>query len=330
MPAATRTCGECGATAQDGGFCDECGMPLPTTAPVPDDSRERAQALIVPVSDPAAKAEAPPVLPGRPEPARPSVVLMPETEDVTGGRPCPVCSALNPVDRHFCRRCAALLAAPPRPVRRSWWRRLLDWVARRRQIPYAGQRPRLHRNRGRLLRWAATLAVAGVAAYAADAWGATAIASVEDHFTRPTIVFATTVSATRSDPAHPIANIHDGFNNTFWGTGETGTSAGVQVDATFGQPIDLLDIVITPGAGVTQDAFTSESSPQTIAVTVTSADGSSTTSTVTLPDSPGPDTFGIHGTDITTITFTIESAFLASDSSNAEVAIAEIEYFAKA
>jgi hypothetical protein len=225
-----------------------------------------------------------------------------------------------------------LLALRPDPEHLPWWRRMLQWCRRfgwrYRELPYAGQRPRLHRGSGRLARWLVFAVVVGLVAFAADTWAGAAVTNVKDHFAHPTIVFASSVTASQSDPHHPIANIHDGFNNTFWGTGETGDGAGVQVNATFPGPTDLLDIVITPGAGVSQDTFISESRPQTIGVTLTSADGSSTSTTLTLPDSPGPDTFAIHGSDITTIRFTIESAYPASAGSNTEVAIAEIEFFA--
>jgi hypothetical protein len=364
MPAETRTvCDVCGAVEQQpGGFCEECGATIPDAAPVPAEPdtldlsdlceasesatpepatpepaepgppewHDRARALIVPVAAPAAgpaERQAQPVLPGTPEPARP-VVHLPGTDDIEAGSACPWCTARNPVDRHFCRRCGLLLSARPGPsAPRPWWRRLLDW--RRREVPYAGQRPRLRRDPARLIRWGAVLVVVGVAAYAADTWGSTAVADVEDHFTHPASVFASTVTASRSDPGHPVADLHDSYNNTWWGTGESGDGAGTYVNATFAQPISLLDIVITPGAGVAQDAFTSQSRPQTIDVTLTQADGTTTGTTLTLTDSPGPETFAVHGDDVTSIRFTLESAYLASPGQDAEVAIAEIEFFAK-
>jgi hypothetical protein len=350
MPAEDTTiCGACGAMGQYGAFCEDCGAMLPpaeapsiteeprvpgtgvSDGPPADEWHERARALIVPVTEPApvdlADRAALPVLPGRPEPTRP-IVRAPDVDDVATGRSCPWCSTLNPVDRHFCRRCALLLAAQPGPVgRRPWWRRLLD--RRHREIPYAGQRPRLRRGPGQLVRWLVLLVVAGVVAFAVNAWGGTAVANVEDHFAHPSIVFASTFTASDSDRAHPVADLHDGYNNTWWGTGQTGSGTGVYVNATFNQPINLLDIVITPGAGLAEDTFTAQSRPQTIKVALTMADGSTTNSTITLPDSPGPDTFSIHGNNVTSIRFTLESAWLASPGPDVEVAIAEIEFFDK-
>jgi hypothetical protein len=356
MPAAAKSCGACGAAGQYGAFCEECGATLPPAAaatyvitaerrtldrgladtedmpgtPPSDEWHERARPLIVPVTEAAAldRAARPaaPVLPGIPEPARP-VVRMPDPDDVTGGRPCPWCSALNPVDRHYCRRCALLLAAQPGPVRRPWWRRLLDW--RRREVPYAGQRPRLRRGLGHLIRWAVMLVIVGVVAFAADTWGGAGVTNVEDHFAHPSVIFASSFTASHSGPGHPVAKLHDGYNNTWWGTGETGDGSGVNVDATFAQPIDLLDLIITPGAGVAQDAFTAESAPQTIKVTLETADGGSTSTTLSLPDSPGPETFAVHGSDVTNIRFTLESAYQASTGPGVQVAIAEIAFYEK-
>src|SRR5262249_14404667 len=136
-------------------------------------------------------------------------------------------------------------------------------------------------------------------------------------------------TASSSDPGHPVADLHDGYYNTWWGTGETGDSAGVHADVTFAQPINLLDIVITPGAGTAQDAFTAQSRPPTIEVPLTSADDTSTSATLTLADSPGAQTFGVHANDIAKIRFTIQSAYLGPSSPRTEVAIAEIEFFAR-
>ena len=290
---------------------------------------ERARALVVPVNDPAAgPAAVSPVLPGRPEPALPSTVRMPETGVSVGGPPCPWCGTPNPAGRHFCRRCAMSLAEPPGagPVHRPWWRRLLDW--RGGEIPYAGQRPRLRRDPGQLFRWAATLAIVIVVISAVATWGGTAVGAVENHFTSRHFQPVASMTASGSDKSHPDSNLHDGWNNTWWGDGVTGNGAGMHIDAAFAQPQNLLDIVITPGAGVAQDAFTAESSPQTIDLTMTAADGTTTSQTLSLVDSPGPQTIAVHGSDITSVRLTIESAYTGS-SPNPEVAIAEIEFFTK-
>jgi hypothetical protein len=294
----------------------------------------RAQPLIVPVADPAhaGQLEVRPVLPGVPAPAT-HAVRGPDLADVATGPACPWCSMPNPLDRHFCRRCAMLLALRPEPAQLPWWRRMFAWGRRlwwrRHELPYAGQRPRLRRGFGRLARWLVIAAVVGLVLFAADTWAGAAVTNVKDHFAHRYPVFPSVVTASHSDPGRPVADLHDGYNNTWWGTGVAGDGDGVHVDATFDQPINLLDIMITPGAGVAQDVFTSQSRPESIEVSLLDANGGSTSTTITLADTPGPQAFAIQGSDVVRVRLTLESAYLAPQSSPpAEVAIAEVEFFA--
>ena len=318
-----------------GFFTTPVSAAVPTDVAVPADTvastevQQRARELIVPVTESAVpESRIVPVQPGMPQPARPSVRL-PQAHEVVGGVPCPWCGTPNPIDRHFCRRCAMNLASGPGAIaRRPWWRRL--WDRRRREIPYAGQRPRLRHGVARLVRRVVLVAVVVVLAFEIDAYAGTATMNVEDHFATPVQAFVTKISASHEDPSHPFAAIHDGFNNTWWGTGEAGDGSGVHVDATFGQPINLLDLIITPGAGVAQDAYTSQSRPETIDVTLYKADNSSTQSSITLNDTPGAQTFKVRGNDVTHVRLTIKSAYLADvPGQTPEVAIAEIEFYVR-
>lgn len=339
MPAENiAACRVCGATGQDEVVCEGCGALLPavsspaTETDLPD-AHSRARPLVIPVADPAQAGQAEqikPMLPGVPEPAVPTV-RGPDRDDVATGPPCPWCGAPNPLDRHFCLRCAMLLALRPDPARLPWWRRMLRWCRQRwrgRKLPYAGQRPRLRHGYRRFARWLALAAAVSLAAITAGAWGGTAVTDVKDHFARRYQVFPTTLKASHSDPAHRAANLDDGFNNTWWGTGVVGDGAGVSVSAAFEQPVNLLDVIIIPGAGVEQDAFTAESRPESVKVTLLRANGSKTSTTITLADSPGPETFAIQGSDVESVRLTLQAAYLAQSSSPTEVAIAEVEFFA--
>jgi hypothetical protein len=296
------------------------------------DQQERARALLIPVDDPSAMSttgRVAPVLPGLPEPARPGSVRRHETDTATGGAPCPWCHTLNPVGRHFCRRCAMSLAEKPgeAPVRLSWWRRLFG--RRGKEVPYAGQRPRLARNPGRLTRLIVTLAVVAILVVAGSVWGPDAVSGIEDHFAHPTITYASTVTASNSDPKHPVALLHDSFNNTWWATGLAGDGEGVSVTATFAQPINLLDVIITPGAGENEDSFTSENRPEQMQVLVSDASGKSTTQLINLADTAGPQTFAVRGQDVSSVKFTIVTAFQTPTPTKSQTAIAEIEFFEK-
>jgi len=311
-------------TAPAGAQPDAAADPAATQA----DPQERARPLLIPVADPVnvvRPERAAPVLPGRPEPARPDV-RGPDVDEVTTGIPCPWCSVLNPSDRHYCRKCAMSLAHGPTPTHRPWWRRLLD--LRHRPIPFAGQRPRLRTGPWRLVRWLALAVVVGLVIFAVETWGGPGTTNVRDHFDHAHQIVVSSVTATSSDPRHPASKLHDSYNNTWWGTGITGNGAGVSITATFQQPINLLDVIITSGAGVDENTFSSESRPHQIKVTLIPTDGHSSSTVISLADSTGPQTFAIHGDDILHVRFTIENDYEAP-SANAEVAVAELEFFAR-
>ena len=300
------------------------------TAPAgtPSDMELRARELIVPVADRAPVERIVPVPPGMPDTARPTV-RTPQLHEVTGGVPCPWCSTPNPVDRHFCRRCAMSLAAHPGGARRRpWWRRLLDW--RRRPIPYAGQRPRLRHGIGRLVRWTVALALVVVLAFEIDWHAGTAFMNVEDHFLTPVETTADSWSVPDSDPQHPAKNLYDTYYNTWWGSSKQGESTGVTLTAKFDQPIDLLDLIITPGAGTDPTTFDTESRPRIIDVTLVKADGTTVKSALTFNDTNGAETFKVRGNDVSSIVFTIESAYLGSGpAATTYVAITQIEFYTR-
>jgi len=300
--------------------------PIPNPQSAPSDLERRARELIVPVADRTPVERIVPVPPGMPEPARPSV-RTPQLHEVTGGIPCPWCSTPNPVDRHFCRRCAMSLAAAPGGARRRpWWRRLVDW--RRRPIPFAGQRPRLRHGIGRWVRWAVGFAVLVAVFVEIDLHAANGVMNVEDHFATPVEVYANQWYAPDSLAQYPEKNLYDTYNDTWWGSNRLGNSQGVNIEATFDQPINLLDLIITPGAGTNPDTFNEESRPETMKVTLVKSDGSTTKTTITFNDTPGPATFKVRGNDVAHIIFTIESAYQGNGpESSTYVAITQIEFY---
>jgi hypothetical protein len=298
-------------------------------APSASELHLRARELIVPVADNAAVDERiVPVPPGMPQPTRPSV-RTPDLPDIVGGIPCPWCSTPNPVDRHYCRRCAMSLAAGPAAARRrTWWRRLVDW--RRREVPYAGQRPRLRQGVGRLVRRVVLLALLVFVIVEISLNASTGATDVEDHFATPVQVYADKITASSQDPKHPAKLLGDGYNTTWWGSDVTGENTGVSVTAAFDQPIDLMDVIVTPGATTQEDTFTSESRPETMGVTLYKADGTSTQSTISFNDSVGAETFKLRGNDIVKIQFTVKSVFTGNSAADTtELAITQLEFFAR-
>jgi hypothetical protein len=293
-----------------------------------DPATERARALLIPVSDPEGRQDQPesvaPVLPGRPVAARPQVNA-PTDHDFEGGVPCPWCHTDNRPDRHFCRRCAMPMAGGPEgPRRKTWWRRLLDW--RNRPEPWAGDRPRLRRDFWRIVKW---VFIAGVIALVI--WGltniGTAVQAVEDHFAQRAPVNPDHVSASRSYPGHDASLAFDKFNNTWWGPGVSEDGTGQWIEADFQQPVNLLDLIITPGISAKASDVSASALPHRIDALVTFASGRTTTVPLTLDDG-GVQRRSFHERDVSSVRFILQTAYNAG--ANRQVAIAEIEFFGPA
>ncbi|WP_052434603.1 NADase-type glycan-binding domain-containing protein [Streptacidiphilus melanogenes] len=313
--------------------------PLPTAATAADvgpdpaavaaaAAAERARALLVPVSDAQQHEATPaivPVLPGRPAAARPSVQAPGAELGDEGGTPCPWCGTGNRPDRHFCRRCAMSMEGRPEdPPKLAWWRRLPGFGPRRN--PWAGERPRLRSDWSRVLGWlVAAAAVALVITLAVDS-GSVA-QTVGDHFSKRVLIPPDTskTSASNSYPKHGPQLAFDEHNNTWWGPGFTGDDAGRWIQAGFDQPVDLLDVVISPGESTNASDLDSSALPQNLEADVTTADGKVHTTTLTLDPNVGPQTHALRFDSVVSVRFVIRSAYNAS--ATKQVAIAEIEFF---
>ncbi|MFC4909638.1 discoidin domain-containing protein [Actinomadura gamaensis] len=294
------------------------------------DAAERARRLLIPLEEqrPAAQRDphVAPVLPGRPEPARPQVRMV-EDQPVIGGIVCPWCDTPNPRDRHFCRKCAMSLAAadPAGSRTRSWWRRILEPGDR--ETPWAGERPRLRRGLNRTLGMV-TVGAVGVgvvgtgAAYADDA-----VNGVVAHFAKRAPITASSAKASHSDPVHGPQLAFDGLNDTFWGDGYGGNGAGQYLEASFGQPRDLLNVIITPGVSKQPDQYAKQARPQVIEAKLTSSDGRSVIRTLNLDDAPGPQKLRLRGRKVVTVRLTLKAAYGAGPT--VQVGITEVEFFGR-
>ncbi|MFG2825968.1 zinc ribbon domain-containing protein [Streptomyces sp. NPDC048434] len=212
------------------------GTPTPRPPGEGNISETGIRALLVPVPDasPTAPPEAPGgVLPGRPDAARPRVRNPQAAPEPENGMPCPSCATPNAPRRHFCRSCATPLT---------------DTVRTEAGGPYAGERPRLHRDRTRWITRAVVGALIAAVVVGGIIGGPPAARAVQDHFAKRVQVPAATWKASHSGPEHGPKLAFDGYSNTWWGTGYSGASDGQYLEAGFGQPTDLLNMVITPGA----------------------------------------------------------------------------------
>ncbi|MFJ7205998.1 NADase-type glycan-binding domain-containing protein [Streptomyces sp. NPDC098789] len=306
--------------------------PVPA-APAPhalgDTMSDRARSLLVPVADPEGPrppaAAAAPVLPGRPEADRPAVRAPGPQPGSAGGPPCRWCATPNPPDRHYCVRCAMPLAesaGAAASVRAPWWRRLFG--GRGRAVPWAGERPRLRRVFGRVGTWIA-LAVVVALAVLGFAYLPGGIDAARDHFAKRAPVAPDRVTASRSYPDHPPELAFDKRSNTWWGPGVSQSGQGEWIEATFGEPTRLLDVIITPGVSGRADKIGESALPHRVTATVTGKDGKVTTRRLTLDQGAGGQRRAFRVGEVTKVRFTIESSYAAA--ADKQAALAEIEFF---
>ncbi|MBA0051102.1 zinc ribbon domain-containing protein [Streptomyces sp. AJS327] len=308
------------------------GGPDSTTETAPaartDEEEERARALLIPVSDPeqrpaAHSPEAAPVLPGRPEPARPRV-RAPGAGTEDGGLVCPWCETGNREDRHFCHRCAMSLAPrPAEPGRLPWWRRL---TARDRPAPWAGDRPRLRRNLDRLLSWTVGVLVLSLVVYAAFNVG-NAYNAVRDHFAKRAPTAPTSVRASDTHGKHDADLVNDRLNDTWWSPGISGSGKGAWIEARFDRPVRMLDLLITPGISARPDDLSKAVLPQRLEARITTPKGEKLTRTLTLDQASGAQRLKFRVGEVSSVRFIIRSVYGARNDKS--VSIAEIEFFGR-
>lgn len=332
--------GVLGAWARAGGDREDDDTletpPVPATGPAPGAGpdagpdagfdAERARALLVPVADPQAQQDrpptAPPVLPGRPAPVRPEV-RAPEQYDVYGGVACPWCGTANPAERHFCSRCAmSMSAGPADAARRPWWRRLVDY--RNREQPWAGDRPRLRRTLGRILRWVVWAAVAALAVTGLFHVG-DGVDVTRDHFAKRVPVAPDSATASRSYPQHTPNLAFDKFSNTWWGPGITESGQGQWIEAHFQEPVNLLDVGITAGESTHADSLAKSALPHRIDARITMDNGKVATKSLLLDQASGFQQRKFRFHNVTSVRFTLATSY--NTSASKQVAIAEIEFF---
>ncbi|MFF3979393.1 NADase-type glycan-binding domain-containing protein [Streptomyces sp. NPDC055808] len=287
------------------------------TAPVPEtraaSASDAARALLVPVAEASAPAPTPEtpgtVLPGRPEAARPRVRSAGPVEET--GEPCPACGTPNHQHRNFCRSCATPLT-PRRQDHATG--------------PYAGQRPALHRNRKRwIARVLIAAAVVGVVV-GGIVGGPPAARAVQDHFAKRVAVHPTEWKASHSDSKHGPELAGDSYSNTWWGTGYAGDAEGTYLEATFGQPTDLLALLITPGTSKRTGQQSEQARPQEFDLIVTDTSGKQHLSHRSINDG-GVQQINVRVRDAASVRLTLRSAFGAAK--DKQVAIAELEFFAR-
>ncbi|MFF9479306.1 NADase-type glycan-binding domain-containing protein [Streptomyces sp. NPDC014733] len=289
-----------------------------------EDERARARALLVPVDEPQGEPEQPsvaPVLPGRPVAARPQVRAPGEYRSVDGVA-CPWCGTPNRPDRHFCCRCAMRMASSPEgPARLPWWRRLFD--RRNREQPWAGDRPRLRRQLGRILRWLVMAAALGLVVFGLFHIDE-GVQTVKDHFAKRALVSPEASTASRSFAKHGPEQAFDPFSNTWWGPGVS-PGTGNWLEARFSDPVRLLDIGITPGESSHAEALDKSAQPHRITAQITMDNGHTATQVINLDQGSGFQHQSFRYGDVVKVRLTVDSAY--GTGPDKQVAIAAVEFF---
>ncbi|MBM7173283.1 discoidin domain-containing protein, partial [Streptomyces sp. G44] len=273
------------------------------------------RSLLVPVpeaSEPGTPTETPGgVLPGRPEAARPRVRQPAVPVEPESGAPCRACGTPNAVRRHFCRSCTTPLKDSAAPAAEG---------------PYAGQRPRLRRDRTRWIARAVGAAVVVGLVMGGIFGGPPAARAVQDHFAKRVPVHPTGHSASHAAPKQPAKLAFDGYSNTWWGTGYAGDSAGQWIQADFGQPTDLLNLLITPGTSSRTAQAAQQARPMEFDLVVSDSAGKEHTMHRRINDG-GVQRIDVRVRDAVNARLILRSAYGAAD--NRQVAIAELEFFGR-
>jgi hypothetical protein len=241
-----------------------------------------------------------------------------------GEVPCPTCGSGNEPNRRFCRSCGALLAQR-RPVRLSWWRRLLGRLGRRRGYA-AGERRHRGDNRTvrRVLGTTVALWLVVIAILAAPLVLQT-VAQIRDRTSAHVPIRPDGFNASSSRPEAPAASVSDGATNRYWAP--QGEAAGSWVEVQFARPVRLLDIVVTGGVGTDQERFVANRRPHELDVLATTRTGTTVRRTLALRDEPGPQHFGFEAHDTVRVRFVVTSTYGPAGTSS--VAIGELEFFGR-
>ncbi|WP_318210221.1 NADase-type glycan-binding domain-containing protein [Streptomyces sp. SJL17-1] len=277
----------------------------------PSDTLVRSLLVPVPGRSAAEPAVAAPVLPARPEAARPTVRAAEAAVPVPGGTPCPACSLANAPGRHFCRFCAT----PMVPEQLSTA-----------EGPYAGRRPGLSRDRSRWI--VRALIAAGVVTVVVGGivGGPPAVRAIQDHFAKRVPVHPVAWAASHSAPKQQAKLAGDGYSNTWWGTGYAGDSAGQYMEARFAEPTDLLSVLITPGSSKNTTQADGQATPRTFDLVVKDSSGETHVSQHRINDG-GTQRVDVRVRDALTVQLVLRTAWRADPTK--QVAVAELEFFGR-
>lgn len=315
----------------------ETVAPTPeTVAPRPPEPKPEPLAPRPPGPRPAPVAkETPPVDTGirlvQPDDRQRRYVQNTSDEPATetpGDIECANCGVGNVATRKFCRSCGHLLARPVTEEKRSWWRRFWDKITGRGRRYEVGTR-RVQRNGGWLRTIIGVLAailliVAMFTVLPTRSYLNRFVAYIRDSSADPVPVRPASLAASSSSRGADPSQIVDGASNRFWAPVKAKGGSGQWIEATFEQPVRLLNVIITPGISQEQKKFIEQGRPHDVVITTTDDDNEQKTFPLVVQDKPGGQTFKVKVSSVKKVRLTIISCY---DEKTTELcAVGELEF----
>lgn len=325
----------------------DVAAPLAASTPVAPAPPKRA-APAPPPAHAGAQAGSPTAMAPSQEPAKPKAPPKPATQKAADDGPkpgdlvCDSCGTGNDPARKFCRRCGNSLAKAEPVKKLPWWKRLFQ--RRKGPKPRGGGKGRKAATGARQASFKAEMAMArvrnGLLLLAAlGVGGAFMVPSLRTSVmngardgidkARDTLfpnfdpVRPVSVVASTELPDHRAVQAADLATNTYWSEAAEGEGIGQTVTFTFGEPVELAKILVTPGAldPNQPDLFLRQPRPREVHLVFDN--GSSTD--ITLKDEVNKaQTFSLKAKGITTVQLSITSVYPGTGGQ--DTSIAEVEF----
>ena len=153
-------------------------------------------------------------------------------------------------------------------------------------------------------------------------WVTMPVDAVRDRLAGSESVNPTAAVASSAAPGHGPALTKDRATATYWSPAGTGTGAGQYVQHTFSDPFRLVALQIYNGQSQNPRDYLKTARLQKVSVTIGRSNGTRESRSITLKDEPGMQNFTFGVDDVTSLRFTVQSAYGATP--RTRIALAEV------